>query len=77
MDLKTLNDILTANCLRYKEIKSCQECKFWDDCNGKKVNALIIEAVGEWLRQKRQAFLYSARPPREVIDELLEELGGK
>jgi hypothetical protein len=51
---KTLNDLLTANCLKYKEIKTCQECRYWEDCNGKKVNILIIKAVREWLTQKQQ-----------------------
>lgn len=71
-----LNDILTANCLRYKEIKTCQECRYWEDCEGKKVNKLILLAVKEWLEKHEieEPQFQNEYYQNQIIDDLVKDL---
>lgn len=61
--MRTLNDILTANCLKYKDHKTCEECRYWEDCGGKKVNELIIQAVKDFFKDFRDYL-----PPVDVSE---------
>jgi len=70
----TLNQILTRNCLKYKNHKTCQECNYWEDCKGKNVNMLIISAVREWLQHKLDAMPKGEWGEKSMLLELLDEL---
>ena len=68
-----LREFLVKDCQNNKQITSCEQCLYEQECKQIHIN-LIIKAVTEWVSGKLVAGNEKATPYNDVILKLLHEL---
>ncbi|MDI9577912.1 MAG: hypothetical protein QM398_07250 [Thermoproteota archaeon] len=68
-----LREFLVKDCQNNKQITSCEQCLYEQECKQIHIN-LIIKAVTEWVSGKLVAGSEKANPHNDVILKLLHEL---